>query len=105
MDRAERNGADWLIPAARVKVKREFLLPVSEAALKVLGALPVLGEEGAGPVFTTDGERPIAAKPDRKNPISSIVQAACRGFLFRVVSPSPTRHTTKFDGGCVNSEF
>ena len=46
MDRAKRNGADWLIPAARVNMKREFLLPLSDVALKVLEALPAIGDEG-----------------------------------------------------------
>ena len=60
MDRSERNGADWLIPAARVKNKREFLLPLSKAAVSLLDSLPVVGDLRAGPVFTSDGTRPLA---------------------------------------------
>ena len=43
MDRKERSGPDWLIPAARVKGKRDFLIPLSEAAVRLLDSLPVMG--------------------------------------------------------------
>ena len=36
MTRAELAGTDWVIPAQRMKGKREFLLPLSQAALSVL---------------------------------------------------------------------
>ena len=60
MDRSERTGADWLIPAARVKNKREFLIPLSKAAVSLLDSLPVVGDLRAGPVFSSDGTRPLA---------------------------------------------
>lgn len=59
MDRAELNGADWLIPAVRFKGKRDFLVPLTPAALAVLAELPVIGKADKGPVFTNDGTRPI----------------------------------------------
>jgi integrase len=59
LDRRERSGADWLIPAARVKTKKEFLVPLSEAASRLLDSLPVIGDQKAGPIFTTDGKRPL----------------------------------------------
>jgi len=61
MDSTERNGGDWLIPAARMKNKRDFLIPLSEAALRLLDAVPVIGGRNAGPIFTTNGTKPIAA--------------------------------------------
>ena len=61
MRRQEVTGSEWLIPASRHKSKGEFLLPLSKAALDVLGSMPVIGTEGW--VFTTDGERPIAGFP------------------------------------------
>jgi integrase len=61
MDRTERNGGDWLIPSARMKNKRDFLIPLSEAALRLLEAVPVIGGRNAGPIFTTNGTKPIAA--------------------------------------------
>jgi integrase len=60
MDRSELQGTVWTIPAARVKGKREFVIPLSEAALAVLGRLPVVGAADRWPVFTNDGTRPIA---------------------------------------------
>jgi integrase len=61
MDRCERSGADWLIPGSRVKAKRDFLVPLSRAAEELLDHLPVIGKTEAGPVFTCDGKRPLAA--------------------------------------------
>jgi integrase len=59
MDRSEISGTEWVIPAARFKGKRDFLVPLTPAALVVLGALPVIGNAEHGPVFTSDGMRPL----------------------------------------------
>jgi integrase len=61
IDSTERSGRDWLIPAARMKNKRDFLVPLSEAAIGLLEAIPVIGGKNAGPIFTTNGTKPIAA--------------------------------------------
>jgi integrase len=61
IDSTERSGGDWLIPAARMKNKRDFLVPLSQAAVTVLEAVPVIGGRNAGPIFTTNGTKPIAA--------------------------------------------
>ena len=61
MLRDEVARGDWLIPAARVKAKREFLLPLSQAAVSVLEGLQVIANDPAGPVFTTNGVVPLAA--------------------------------------------
>lgn len=61
MDRRERSGTDWLIPSARVKAKRDFLVPLSRAAAELVDGLPVIGSKEDGPVFTCDGKRPLAA--------------------------------------------
>jgi integrase len=61
IDSTERSGRDWLIPAARMKNKRDFLVPLSEAAIGLLEAIPVIGGQNAGPIFTTNGTKPIAA--------------------------------------------
>jgi integrase len=60
MVRNELSGAEWVIPAARVKGKREFVLPLSDEALAILSTLPNVGGP-TGPIFTTDGKKPIAA--------------------------------------------
>lgn len=57
MHRGEVSDAEWLIPAARHKSKRDFLLPLSHAARDALAGAPAIGRRGW--VFTSDGERPI----------------------------------------------
>jgi integrase len=59
MTRDELHGADWLIPAARIKGKRDFLVPLSDKAQKVLATLPDLGKARNRPLFTSDGKRAI----------------------------------------------
>lgn len=61
IDSTERSGNDWLIPAARMKNKRDFLIPLSAAASQLLEDVPVIGGRNAGPIFTTNGIKPIAA--------------------------------------------
>jgi integrase len=65
MTRDELNGRDWLIPAARHKSKREFLLPLSKAAAGVLAAMPVIGPAD-GYLFTVNGRSPIGAESKAK---------------------------------------
>jgi integrase len=61
MRREELAGSDWLIPGRRHKSKRDFLLPLSEAALRVIAKVPVIGRhQDKGFVFTTDGERALS---------------------------------------------
>jgi integrase len=68
MTYAELHGSDWLIPAVRHKSKREFLLPLSNAAMDVLATIPAIGPKTDGPVFTFDGLKPIRgfSKPKRR---------------------------------------
>ncbi len=58
MTRAEINGTDWELPAARNKVKVDLVRPLSKAAQRVLESLPVIN--GGPYVFTTDGETSIS---------------------------------------------
>jgi len=55
---AELSGAEWVIPAARVKSKRDHVVPLSQSALDILTKLPVFGGPD-GYVFTNDGSRPF----------------------------------------------
>jgi integrase len=57
MTRDEIDGTIWTIPAGRHKSKKEFELPLSKAAAKLLSAVPKIGKSGW--VFTHDGRRPI----------------------------------------------
>ncbi len=50
----EISQGDWVLPAARNKVKVDLVRPLSAAAQSVLAKLPRIGRRGL--VFTTDGE-------------------------------------------------
>jgi integrase len=53
--RSEINGADWIIPGARYKTKKDHLVPLSAMAL---AALP---KASGAFIFTTDGVKPLNA--------------------------------------------
>jgi integrase len=59
MTKAELDGSDWLIPAARVKGKWDFLVPLSSTAAAVIAAMPSIGTAAGRPVFTNDVKRPL----------------------------------------------
>jgi integrase len=73
MRRQEVTGSEWLIPH---KSKREFLLPLSQAAVEVLATVPTIGTKGW--VFTTDGETPIAGFSKFKRQFDQRVLAGLR---------------------------
>jgi integrase len=54
----EINGSDWLLPAARNKVRVDLTRPLSKAAQDVLRGLPVI--EGSRFVFSNDGRRALS---------------------------------------------
>jgi integrase len=56
MKRSEVSNGEWIIPAARMKGKREHLVPFSPSAKAILDRVPKRGEF----VFTTDGANPIS---------------------------------------------
>lgn len=41
----------WTVPAARMKMKREHTVPLTEAALTVLRAMAIVGTDPAAPIF------------------------------------------------------
>jgi integrase len=56
------NGSDivvWRLPASRSKSKREITRPVSAAALAIVDAMPMIGQDSDF-VFTLDGNRPMS---------------------------------------------
>jgi integrase len=59
MRRVELSGDDWIIAGARHKSKKEFLVPLSEAARELLGSIPIIASNKDGFVFTSDGKRPL----------------------------------------------
>jgi integrase len=60
MDRSEIAGDEWVIPAARMKSKKEHVLALTPAAKAILAQMPVIGDASRGPIFTTDGRRPVS---------------------------------------------
>ena len=78
MNRSEINGgnSEWTIPAARHKSKRDFLCPLSQAALDVLSTLPAKGRKGW--VFTNDGDTPISGFSKSKRAFDEEVLAELR---------------------------
>ena len=58
MSRNEVSGNDWIIPGPRHKSKRDFLLPLSGEATRLLKEIPAIGRKGL--VFTNDGKTPIS---------------------------------------------
>ncbi len=58
----------WIIPASRTKNKREHLVPLAPLVVAILTARFPKEESRKGPVFTTDGDKPINgfSKPKAK---------------------------------------
>ena len=52
------DGGMWKLPAERAKNGNEHTVPLSDAALKILGELPRI--KGKGFLFTTNGDTPFA---------------------------------------------
>jgi integrase len=57
MSRSELEGTDWVLPAARNKVKQELVRPLSRAALDLLEGLPII--DGCEFYFALHGRRPF----------------------------------------------
>jgi integrase len=60
----EIDGADWLIPAARYKSKRDTLVPLSGKARALLAEMPRIGPGQWA--FTLSGKRPIGTLTEKK---------------------------------------
>jgi integrase len=59
LTRKEIEGANWILPAERNKVKVDLVRPLSAKAQDLLASLPVIGKKGF--VFTTAGDSPLGA--------------------------------------------
>jgi integrase len=55
---SEIAGTDWTLPAARNKVNKDLIRPLSAAAMVTIAALPRIGRQGF--VFTITGDRPFS---------------------------------------------
>jgi integrase len=74
MRRDEVSNGDWIIPAERMKGKREHVAPLSPEAKAIIQGIPKLGPY----VFTTDGRRPIRGFTKRKAMFDAAVLAEMR---------------------------
>jgi integrase len=78
--REEVSGTECLIPGTRHKSKRDFLLPLSSAAVAELPEAAGTGSRKArGYVFTTDGVRPLGGFSKFKREFDEAVNAVQRG--------------------------
>jgi integrase len=76
MRRGEVFGEEWTIPQERYKTGLELVVPLSDAAVAVLAAVPKIGKSGL--VFTTDGKRPLAGFSKFKRAFDAKVLAEMR---------------------------
>jgi integrase len=76
MSRTEITGEDWVIPGERYKTKLDHLVPLSAAAVAVLGKVPKIGK--CDFVFTPDGVRPLAGFGCRKQAFDNLMLAQLR---------------------------
>ncbi len=60
MSRGEAIDGNWTIPGRRHKSKKDFLLPLSQAAKDLLAEIPTIGRRNDPYVFTTNGKTPIS---------------------------------------------
>lgn len=93
MTDSEIEGSLWRLPAARTKNGRAHSVPLSDAALAVLEAVPRI-KSAAGYVFTTSGETPVSGFHKAREHLArrmAEIAAAERG------QPVPIDHWTFHD--------
>jgi integrase len=71
-----REGAEWIIPASRMKGGLEHVVPLSPAAASILDALPRIGTRGF--VFTIDGANSLNSFSKFKRTIDAMMVAELR---------------------------
>jgi integrase len=70
------NRRTWIIPAARYKSGKDTLVPLSEAAQKIVSSMPVVGDF----VFTADGRHALGGFGERKTDFDE----ACGVKVYRL---------------------
>ncbi|MBI0475751.1 DUF4102 domain-containing protein [Sphingomonas sp. MA1305] len=79
-DEVDLEKAQWIIPAARTKNKREHLVPLAPLVASILTARFPKKESRKGPVFTTDGDKPINGFSKPKAKLDDEVAKALSSF-------------------------
>lgn len=54
------EAREWTVPAERMKMRREHVVPLTESALVVLRAMAVVGMDAAAPVFPSRNGKPLS---------------------------------------------
>ena len=83
----------WTLPGARTKNGREHVVPLSDAAVRVLQDLPRIGDKPDGFIFTTTGRTSVSGYSHAKAAIDRAISAeiAERGhFTTSVERSRPT---------------
>jgi integrase len=78
---AEIDGADWRIPGDRYKNKLDHVVPLSDAAVKVLNSVPKIA--GTDFIFATPDGKPIAGFGSRKEAIDKLMTLKLREIVGR----------------------
>lgn len=101
-DEIDVPGRSWIIPRTRVKNDQEHEVPLSPAALEILGALPEIGQgSNGGLVYTMTGETPVSGFSRAKRRLDAAIlqiqkaDAAAAGRDPEQVKPLP--HWTLHD--------
>ena len=80
------DGKLWTIPAVRMKKSREQLVPLSDAALKVIAELQKVRIKDAKYVFTLNGKKPVngfsAAKKELDEEIKKVAGWTIDNWTF-----------------------
>ena len=71
----DMDAAEWLLPAARTKNKRDHLVPLSPQALRLLSEFQPDADLRSGPVFTTNGKVAINGFSKLKEALDEAVAA------------------------------
>jgi integrase len=72
----------WTLPGSRTKNGREHVVPLSDAAMRVLQDLPRIGDGKDGFIFTTTGRTPVSGYSHAKAAIDRAVSAEMPTWTF-----------------------
>ena len=72
----------WTLPGARTKNGREHVVPLSDAAVRVLQDLPRIGDKPDGFIFTTTGRTPVSGYSHAKAAIDRAISAEMPTWTF-----------------------